>query len=175
MMFHQRDDTLVTDTIAYGFRCNTHGNGEIYNRDSKMLWRFKTHHQNKFQAFSGFFFLLLPDFVFFDASEKELLTIKCERSYPFTRFVMFENDSPICTIQQTSIFQNKYIIEFDGGYKWRFHLPMFTAFYKGISAAGAELHVRVQTHHTWYVQIPCNLDDFRLVAALALIHRERQR
>ncbi|MGD0960976.1 MAG: hypothetical protein ABSB19_14315 [Methylomonas sp.] len=173
-MPHQSDDSLVTETNEYGFRCNTEGNGEIYNRDSKMLWRFRTPHQNSFLAFPRFFFQLLPDFVFSDTSEKELLTIRCERRYPLTRFVMFENGSPVCTIQQKSVLQNKYIIEFDGGDRWFFHLPLFTVFYKGVSENGAEVQVRMERHHTWYVKISSNSDNLHLVAALALIHRERQ-
>jgi hypothetical protein len=173
-MLHKGADSLVEETNEYCFQCVSDGNGEIYNRDSKMLWRFSTPHQNIFLAFPRFFFQLLPDFVFYDTAEQELLTIRCERRYPLTRFVMVENGLQICTIKQMSILQNKYLIEFDSGYRWTFHIPMFTVYYKGVAETGEEVHVRMQRHHTWYVQIPSNLVDLRLVAAFALIHRERQ-
>jgi hypothetical protein len=88
---------------------------------------------------------------------------------------MVESGSPVCTIQQKSILQNQYVIEFNGGYRWFFQMPMFTVFYKGVSENGAEVRVRMERHDTWYVQIPSNSDNLRLVAALAFIHRERQR
>jgi hypothetical protein len=173
-MLHQGADSLGKETNEYGFRCDFDGNGGIYNRDNKMLWRFSTPHKNSFLAFPRIFFHLLPDFVFYDTTDQELLIIRCERRYPLTRFVMVGNGLQICTIKQMSILQNKYIIEFNSGYRWTFHIPMFTVYYKGVAETGEEVHIRMQRQDTWYVQIPSNLDDLRLVAALALIHRERQ-
>ena len=164
----------VTETNEYGFRCNSDGSGEIYNRDNKVLWRFRTQHRNNRMAFFYSLFRLLPDFVFYDTTEQELLTIRCEERYPLTRFVMVEKGSAVCTIQQKSILQNKYIIEFNDGDRWVFHLPLFTVFYKGVSENGEEVQVRMEHHHTWYVKISSSSDNLRLVAALALIHRERQ-
>jgi uncharacterized protein YxjI len=174
-MLHPKADATVTEVHEYGFLCTFDGNGEIYNRDNKMLWRFKTIFRNSRPVFPCSVFRLLPDFILYDTDSQELLTIRCEQGYPLPRFVMIDNDSSVCTIKQMSILQNKYIIEFNSGYKWTFKIPLFTVFYKGVSESGVEVQVRMQRHDTWHVQIPSNIDNLRLVAAFAFLHREQQR
>lgn len=89
---------------------------------------------------------------------------------------MVEKDSPVGTIEQMNILQNKYIIQLNGGYKWTFKILLFIVFYKGASENGVEVQVRMQQRHdTWHVQIPSNVDNLRLVAAFAFLHREQQR
>lgn len=164
----------VTEGDEYGFRCTVDGNGEIYNRESRMLWRFRTLHRNGRGTFFSSFFQPLADCLFYDNSDLELLTIRCERRYPLSRFVMFESGLPVCTIQQRSLLQTKYIIEFTGGIKWTLQLPLFTVFYKVISETGSEVLIRLVRHDTWYLKVFSQSDNFRLLAALAFIHRERQ-
>jgi hypothetical protein len=121
------------------------------------------------------FFQLLPDFSFSDASGQELLTVRCERRYPLTRFLMVENGLPVCTIRQRSILLNKYTLEFHSGSEWTFYIPLFSVHYKAISDGGAEVLVRLFRHDEWYLLFPPGLDSLHLVAALAFIHKERQR
>lgn len=175
MIYHQNTDSPVIKINEYCFRCTYDGDGEIYNRESKLLWSFRSLSRNRSTVFPLAFFRLLPDFVFYDTTQLELLTIMCERRYPLTRFVMIENGFSVCTIRKRSILQNEYSIEFNSELNWTFQMPMFTVFYNGVSENGAKLRVRMERHDTWYVQIPSSVDNLRLVAALAFIHREQQR
>lgn len=168
--------SIVSGFDEYCSQCTFDGNGEIYNRDSKILWRFKTQHRHNRALFSCAVFQFLPDFAFYDVVGQKLLEIKCEQRYPLTRFVMLVNGMTVCTIRQQSILlKNKYTLEFNSGLKWNFHMPLFSVFYKGISETGAEIRVRLLRHDTWHVQIAPSLNNLHLIAGLALIHRERQR
>lgn len=139
MISHPEVDPPVTETHEYGFLCTFDGNGGIYNRNNELLWSFRTLYQKSRQAFPCRIFRLLPDFVLCDASEQELLMIRCERRYPLPYFVMLDHGYPVCTIKQVSVLQKRYVIEFDGGYKWVFQIPLFTVFYKGVSESGMAL------------------------------------
>ena len=167
--------THTSEPMEYCIQCKFGSDGEIYNRESMILWRFRTQHQNVRRMFLPALFRLLPDFVFYDTAEQELLVIKCERRYPLSRFVMTANGLPVGTIRQRGILLNRYTFDFNGESEWSFHMPLFSVFYKGISDTGAEVRVRLARHDTWYVQISPNSDSLYLVAALAFIHRERQR
>jgi hypothetical protein len=88
---------------------------------------------------------------------------------------MVANGLTVCTIRQRSPLLNKYMLEFKSGEKWTFQIRLFSVFCKALSASGAEIRVRLFRHDTWYLLFPPGLDSLHLVAALAFIHRERQR
>lgn len=158
---------LADSPKQYIFHCSRDGDEEIYVRgNDKPLWIFRTKHQHD---------LSLPELSFSDTSGRELLTAKCARRYLPTIFVIAVNGVPICTVKQQSIFLNKYSLEFNSGVKWTFYMPLFSVQYKGTSAAGDEVRVRMVRHDTWQVEIDQNVDNLHLVAALSLIHRERKR
>lgn len=173
-MDHQDASISSPEVHEYGFLCSFDGNGAIYNRDNKMLWQFKTVYLNNRHIFPFSFFQLLPDFVLYDGTGKAVLTIKCERRYPLTKFLIIEKNLTIGTIQQQSILKNKYIIDFHGGNTWTFRLPLFAVLYKADSESGAQVLVRLVRHDTWHLKVPIESDDWHLLAALAIIHRERQ-
>jgi hypothetical protein len=169
-----------TEGSQYCFQCSYEGNGEIYNRAGEILWRCRTQHprgdpQSTFVTVPMYGLLRLADFVVYDTAEKELLRVKRDRRLPMARFVMVENGSPVCTIRQRSILLNRYQLDFAGGPKWTFHMPLFTVYFKGVSDAGARIRVRLWSHNVWYALIDTGVDSPRLVAALAFIHRERLR
>lgn len=164
----------------YCFRCSYEGNGEIYNPAGEILWRCRTQHPSgepprMFVTVPMYGLFRLPDFVVYDTADKELLRVKRNRRLPMAQFVIVENGSPVCTIRQRSILLNRYRLDFAGGPKWTFHMPLFTVSFKGVSDAGARIRVRLWSHNVWYALIDTSADSPRLVAALAFIHRERLR
>ncbi len=156
---------------AYCFHCTWSGNGEIYNSAGEILWRFRTGPEH-FRTTYGLF--RLPDFVVYDAAERELFRIRRERRLP-SRFVMLEDGRRVCTISQRSIFLNKYALNFADGSRWAFHMPLFTVVFGGVSGRGALVRVRLETHNVWYVSVDPGHDSLHLVSSLAFIHRERLR
>jgi len=156
----------------YCFRCRYEGNGEIYNSNGEVIWRFKTLHKRPHYPY-GFF--RLPDFVVYDKTDKEVFRIKLECKLALSQFVMLENGLAICTINQRSILRNKFTLNFANGQKWIFRMPLFTARFGGLSETGEKIRVGVRTHNIWYVSIDASADNPQLVATLAFIHRERLR
>ncbi len=156
----------------YCFKCSYEGNGEIYDSNGGILWRFKTLHKRPHYPYGLF---RLPDFVVNDKSDKELFRIKLERKWSLGQFVMLEDGLPVCTINQRSFLRNKFTLNFTGGQKWVFRMPLFTVRFGGLSETGEKIRVGVRTHNIWYVFIDANIDSPQLVAALAFIHRERLR
>jgi hypothetical protein len=156
----------------YCFRCSYEGNGEIYNSNGGILWRFKTLHKRPHYPYGLF---RLPDFVVYDKADKELFRIKSKCKWALAQFMMLENGLPICTINQRSILRNKFTLNFTNGQEWVFQMPLFTVNFGGWSEAGEKIRVRFRSHNIWYVLIDTKADTPQLVAALALIHRERLR
>lgn len=157
---------------TYCFRCSYEGNGEIYNSNGKIIWRFKTLHTRPHYP-HGFF--RLPDFVVYDTTDKEIFRIKLERKLALAQFTMLENSLPICTINQRSVLRNKLTLNFVNGQKWVFRMPLFTVRFSGLSETGEKISVGVRTHNIWYVLIDAKVDSPQLMAVLAFIHRERLR
>jgi len=155
----------------YCFCSNWDGDGEIYNRDSKIVWRFKTTGLKNRPAKSGA--VRSPIFAVCDASGQELLTIYREKMLPSARFKIVENGLPICDISQGSIFFTKYEFEFKDGSKWNLHLPMFSVSGKCVSQNGAEILVQARTRRQWYVRIGDGFDNPPMMTALAFIIRKK--
>lgn len=156
----------------YCFRCSYEGNGEIYDSNGEILWRFKTLEKRPHYPYGLF---RLPDFVVYDKADKDLFRIKLERKWSLGQFVMLENGLPVCTVNQRSLLRNKFTLNFTSGQKWIFRMPLFTVNFGGWSEAGEKIRVRVRTHNIWYVLIDTKADSAQLAVALAFIHRERLR
>lgn len=174
-MVHKDAVISAPETIEYGFICSFDGNGGIFNRDNKMLWKFKTVYSDSRHKFPYSFLKLLPDFILYDDTGQEILTIICTQRYPLPQFVMRNGKLSFCTVQQIGVLPKSYLIDFKNGNKLNFYIPLFTVFYQGIFENGAKVLVRKIRHDTWHIQIPANQDNFRLLAVLAFIHREQQR
>ncbi|MEI6195696.1 MAG: hypothetical protein WCS42_15355 [Verrucomicrobiota bacterium] len=160
------------ETGKYGFKCSYEGNGEIYDSNGEILWRFKTLHERPHYPYGLF---RLPDFVVYDKFDKELFRIKLKRKLSLGQFVMLENGRSVCTINQRSFLRNKFTLNFSSGQKWVFRMPLFTVNFGGLSDTGEKIRVRVRTHNIWYVLIDTKADSAQLAVALAFIHRERLR
>jgi uncharacterized protein YxjI len=162
----------MSEVKDYCFCSNWDGDGEIYNRDGEVVWRFRTTGLKRRPAEPGLF--RSPVFAVSNAGGQELLTISRERMLPLARFRMVENGLPVCTIRQRSILFTKYALEFDNGSRWNLHLPMFTVFIKGVSETGAEVLVRVRSRRQWYVRIGAGFDSLPMMGALAFIIRKKE-
>jgi hypothetical protein len=158
-------------SFEYGFRCTNDGAGEVCDDENKLLWKFRSEKR------TGLCVLLKkpPRFSFCDTEEHEILSITCERRYPFSVFLMVKDGLPLCTIKQCSVLQNKYSINMNDGELWTFYLPLFSVNYIVTSAGGEVGRVRLIRHDTWHAQFSTDVRHPFLMAALALIHRERQR
>ncbi len=150
------------------------GNGKVYNQERKVLWHFELVYQKKHLNFLYGLFFKFPDFLFCDKAKQKELLIQREQKYLLNRFVMHENGSCICTIQQKSILKNEYTINFNDGSKWVFRKPLFSVYFTATSMTG-EVNVRMTRHDTWYLQVVSNYDEWRLIAALAFLQWEHQR
>jgi hypothetical protein len=164
----------MTESREYCFLCNHDGHGEIYDRDSLKLWSFRSGYRGKPPSV---FALLprLPDFSFCDTAGKELFAVSCRRRLPLDQFDMWEKGKPSGALRQRSFLRTKYAFDFADGTSWTFRMPLFTAYFSGVSSTGVSFQARLYRHDTWYVQMPEGADTPRLLAALAFIQRERQR
>ena len=162
----------MSEVKDYCFCSNWDGDGEIYNRDGEVVWRFRTTGLKRRPAEPGLF--RSPVFAVSNAGGQGLLTISRERMLPLARFRMVENGLPVCTLRQRSILFTKYALEFDNGSRWNLHLPMFTVFIKGVSETGAEVLVRVRSRRQWYVRIGAGFDSLPMMGALAFIIRKKE-
>jgi hypothetical protein len=162
------------DPALYGFCCTYEGSGAIYEAGNmEPLWRFTGQEGRRERYPYGFFHL--PDFVVYDPDKRERFRFKRVRRLPMARFIMIEDGRPICTISQRSPLLNRYRLDFTSGERWSFHMPPFTIYFKGWSATGGKVFVRLDAHNTWHLQIDEGHDSPQLLAALAFIHRERLR
>ena len=158
----------------YCFKCSYEGNGQIFASNGERLWRVETQHFGGRPRYPYGVFRV-PDFVVYGQDDKEALRVRLERKWPLARFVMLENESPVCTIRLRSLLRNKYTLAFADGQNWVFTMPLFTVLFRGRSESGKEIRVRLWSHNLWYVLIDPSADTPQLVAALAFLHRERLR
>ena len=67
------------------------------------------------------------------------------------------------------------LLEFESGLRCTFHMPPFSVWFHGVTETGGRVLVRLWHHRVWFLQLDPSIDSFHLVAAIALIHRERLR
>jgi hypothetical protein len=162
------------DYKEYAILCSDDGNGEVYSRDETVKWWFSTD-KGRWWPFFLSSFAFPTHFRFCDATKRELLSIRCDRRYPFSAFTMFEGSRAVGTISQKSPLLNVYQFVFDSGQAtWRFCMPLFTVHFRGTSNAGEVFNVRMRQHDEWYVRMSPSNDNVQLMASIAFVHRERQ-
>lgn len=145
------------------------GDGEIYNRDNKIVWKFQS---NRLKQFSTGLFRS-PVFAFRNDDSGDLSVIYRKKRWPMAEFVVVEKNLPVCTIFQRSIFFTRYDFEFGGGFNWSLYMPMFSVRGKGVSREGKEVLIRVATRKRWFIRISTGLDSPAMMAALAFITRKK--
>jgi hypothetical protein len=158
----------------YCFTCSYEGDGEIYDSNGEILWRFKTQHFNSRPRYPYGLFRV-PDFVVYARDGVEAFRIKFQKKWALAQFVMLENSSPVCAIRLKSPLRNKYTLAFVNGQNWVFKMPLFTVSFRGHSDSGKDIQVRMWSHNVWYVLVDPSADNPQLIAALAFLHRERLR
>jgi len=169
------NDSQCSETSEYTDYCfcsNFDGDGEIYDRDNKIVWRFQTTGLKQRSAISKSL-NKFPVFSLCDPGGKEMLAIYREKRLPLARFKIVEKDLPVCAISQRSIFFTKYDFECNNGLKWNLYMPMFSVFGKGASGNDAKIIVRARTRKQWYVRISSGFDSPQTMTALAFITRKK--
>jgi len=159
----------VNEFADYCFCSDWDGNGEIYNRDGKVVWRFRSTGLGCRAADSG---NGSPLFVFSGADGKELAVIRREKRLPLARFAVFENDSRTCTIWQRTLTFSKYELEFKKA-KWTLRMPMFSVFMRATANDGSEILFRVHSRRQWFMRMPAGSDETSMMTALAYVARKK--
>ncbi len=169
----ESEATKPAEPGKFGFVCSYEGIGSVFTSNGAPLWRFKTLHAGKPHYPYGLF--RIPDFVVYDLADRELYRFKLVRKLALSKFVMLENGATICTITLRSFLRNKYTLDFADGRKWLFRIPLFGVRISCQSETGDKILAHYRGHNVWQVQLEPPVDDPRLVAALAFLHRERLR
>lgn len=161
----------MSELRDYCFCSTWDGDGEIYNREGAIVWRFLTtgvrDHAVAVEP-------QLPSvFAFYDEGKRELLTIRRERRFPMARFKIIENGLLAGTIRQESPVFTRYALEFPNGSNWKLYLPMFSVSIRGVSDAGGEILARFRMRRQWYVRLGAGMDTPPMMAALAYIIRKK--
>jgi len=162
---------------AYRFDSSWEGDGQIYDAENKPLWRYKSIGGNIFRS-TNYGFFWLPPFAVQDLEGRELLAFRRIRRFPFSVFEVKEGIRVVGTIRQQSLLSllsTKYLLEFENEQRCTFWMPRFTIWFHGMTETGGHVLVRLWHHRVWLVRVDSNIDAFHLVAAIALIHRERLR
>jgi len=154
----------MSEFADYCFCSDWDGNGEIYNRDGKVVWHFQPTGSD---GRAG-----VPLFVFTGADGKELAVVRREKRLPLARFAVFENDVRVCTVRQRTLTLSKYDLEFETA-KWTLRMPMFSARMKATAANGLEILVRVHSRRQWFVRLPVGNDQPPMMTALAYVTRKK--
>jgi hypothetical protein len=114
-----------------------------------------------------------PDFVLFDAEEREVLRVRRTTRFP-ARFEIIEGGRVIGEIALRSILRNQYTIEFDAGLRWLVRMPLFTTYFAGASSTGTRAWIVVgPSERQWRLLVEPEADSVHLLCGLAFIHRER--
>lgn len=160
------------DGAKYCFRNTNAGTGEIYDSSGTIIWSYRPP-GSAWNFLNGP--LRRPQFVLSDPSGLELLRIKREKSLPLPSFTITAIGSPAGAISKRRFLSTDYAARFTDGTNWVFQIPLFSVRFRGVSAAGAKVHVRLASELVWYVLIEEGHDGMPLVASLAFIHSERCR
>ena len=174
LISEKRNGNSPDDCKDYRLDSSWEGDGQILDGANKLLWRYKSVGGNIFRS-SVYGFLCLPPFVVQDLEGRELLVFKRIRRFPLSVFEVKEGNHVVGTIRKQSLLFTKYLLEFESGLRCTFYMPRFAVWFHGITETGGRVLVRLWHHRVWYVRLDSSIDSFHLVAAIALIHRERLR
>ena len=152
----------MNESADYCFCSTWDGDGEIYNQENKIVWRFQTTRVTRPSIFS-----------FCDADGKELASIRREKWLPMARFALVQDDVRLGTIWQRSVWRTKYEFEFEGKSKWNLWMPLFSVSGKATNVRGAEILVRARTRRQWFIRIGAGCEFPPLLAALAFVVRKK--
>jgi hypothetical protein len=160
----------MSEFADYRFCSTWDGDGEIYNQENKVVWRFK---MTGLKQSVEVGMARPPVFVLCDADGNELAAISRERRLPLTRFVVAQNGSRCGTIWQRSIWFTKYEFEFTNRSKWMLYMPMFSVSGNVVAETGAVIWVQARTRREWYVRFDLGADSLPMIAALTFVVRNK--
>jgi hypothetical protein len=171
---NDRHATQSSDCNYYCSCSSWEGNGQILDKENNPLWQYNSVGGNRFHS-SVYGFFRLPVFVVQDLEGHEVLSFRRTKRFPLSVFEVKEGNRLIGTIRQRSLLFTKYRLEFEGGLRCTFRMPLFTIWFKGTVETGGQFLVQLWQHRVWLVRIDSNINSFPLVAAIAFMHRERLR
>lgn len=133
-------------------------------------WQFKTEPPR--HAWSPVNLVLgKPAFVFLDRDAREILRIRRRKRIP-PSFEILQNAAVVGEIRRLGVVT--YRINLRGGPTWSFRMAPFTQLFFAVSNGRVGAWVQVwRSEMCWVILVRPEVDDLRLVAALAFIHRER--
>jgi hypothetical protein len=158
----------------YRFDSSWEGDGQVFDENDKLLWRHKSIGGNIFRS-SVYGFFWLPPYAVQDMEGNELLRFERIKRIPRTAFEIREGNHVVGTIHKRSSLFTEYRLELESGLRCSFLVPPFTVWFHGIVDGGGRILIRLWHHRVWLAQLDSSINDFYLVAAIALIHRERLR
>jgi len=159
----------MNDFADYCFSSDWDGNGEVHNREGKVIWRFRSTGLAQCNANSA---TAYPLFVFSGADGSESAVVKREKRFPLARFVVFENGARVCTIWQRTLTFSRYELEFEKA-KWTLCMPMFSIRMQATSEAGSEILIRVHSRKQWFARIPNGHNEPSIMTALTYVIRKK--
>ncbi|MBN2254932.1 MAG: hypothetical protein JW736_04445 [Deltaproteobacteria bacterium] len=137
------------------------GEFEICDADGKMLWIGKSER----------FAVMWPTLTVADPSGMALLTAERKRMFPFARFVLMEDNNPVCVIRQPNVFRQQFVMEFTNGVICTFDMPKLRGTFSGESITGLKVEVAVDRYN-WNITVHGEMSRLHLLSALTVLYRE---
>jgi hypothetical protein len=161
----------MSEFADYYFCSTWDGDGEILDRENKIVWRFQTTGlgSRPTDSRTG----RPPIFALRDAVGRELFTVLRERRFPLAQFAVVGDDECVCVVRQCNPVFTRYEFEFGDESKWHLHLPMFSVRGRAMSENGVEILVSARTRREWYMRFVVGYDSPALVAALVFVTRKK--
>ena len=149
---------------------NRNRTGKIWNEQSKVVWQYEPDSSRSRPTLSNPF--CKPDIIFTDASGNSVVVIRRVSFLP-SRFQILVDDQHAGQIVLKGLFLNKYGIELANLSTIVFRMPLFTMRFHGKSNAGNKVWAFVGPgKKQWNVLAEPQLNDVRLLAALAFVHNQ---
>jgi uncharacterized protein YxjI len=137
------------------------GEFEVCDLEGKTRWVAK----------SKRFAVMWPTLTVTDPSETALLTAERQRMFPFARFVLMEDNKPVCVIRQPNVFRQQFVMEFTNGVICTFDMPKLCGTFSGESKTGLKVEVTVDRYN-WNIKVQGEINRLHLLFALTVLYRE---
>lgn len=167
------DKTTVENGAKYCFvldQENRFRTGKIWTENGNIEWHYGPQRNPLRYSLRNPF--NKPDFAVFDKDERLTVAIRRVSLFP-SRFQILNDDSVVGHIAMKGSLLNRYKIEIDGLGVCVFRMPLFTVYFHGEVDGHTGIWIIVgPSKMQWTVLARADLDDVRLLAALAFVHNQ---
>ena len=167
------DQNTIDCGVKYFFtidRENRNQTGKIWNEKSAIAWQYGLNCNRPRFSFSNP--LCKRDFILTEMNDHAVVVIRRTSFLP-SRFQILVADQYAGKIESRGFLLNQYKIQLADLPEVVFQMPLFNTLFHGQSKAGGRIWARVgPSKKEWGVLAQPQLDDFRLLAALAFIHNQ---